>query len=51
MPLITYQGASLTRQTAERALSDADITLVANPRSAREPIEALTAAILDQAPR
>lgn len=104
VPLITYQGSSLTRRTAERALSDAgrtwritcktvevngvlaavraglgvavfarslippdlvqlpvglglpelgdvDITLVANPQAAREPIEALTAAILDQAPR
>jgi DNA-binding transcriptional LysR family regulator len=103
-PLITYQGASLTRQTAVRALTDAgrtwrvtcktvevngvlaavragigiavfaqslipsdlvqlpaglglpelgdvDITLVANPQSPREPIEALTSAILDQAPR
>ncbi len=104
VPLITYQGTSLTRQTAVRALTDAgrtwrvtcksvevngvlaairagigiavfaqslipadlvqlpaslglpelgdvDITLVANPQSAREPIDALTAAILDQAPR
>jgi DNA-binding transcriptional LysR family regulator len=104
VPLITYQGSSLTRRTAERALSDAgrtwritcktvevngvlaavraglgvavfarslippdlvqlpaslglpelsdvDITLVANPQSPREPIAALTAAILDQAPR
>ncbi len=104
VPLITYQGSSLTRKTAERALSDAgrtwritakttevngvlaavraglgvavfarslippdlvqlpaalglpelgdvDITLVANPQSPREPIEALTAAILDQEPR
>lgn len=104
VPLITYQGSSLTRRTAERALSDAgrtwritcktvevngvlaavraglgvavfarglippdlvqlpaglglpelgdvDITLVANPQSPREPIEALTAAILDQSPR
>lgn len=104
VPLITYQGSSLTRRTAERALSDAgrtwritcktvevngvlaavraglgvavfarglippdlvqlpaglglpelgdvDITLVANPQAAREPIEALTAAILDQSPR
>lgn len=104
VPLITYQGSSLTRRTAERALSDAgrtwritcktqevngvlaavraglgitvfarsllppdlvqlpanlglpdlgdiDFALVANPQSAREPIEALTAAILDQAPR
>ena len=104
VPLITYPGSSLTRRTAERALSDAgrtwritcktvevngvlaavraglgvavfarslippdlvqlpaslglpelsdvDITLVANPQSPREPIAALTAAILDQAPR
>ncbi len=104
VPLITYQGSSLTRKTAERALSDAgrtwritakttevngvlaavraglgvtvfarsllppdlvqlpaalglpdlgavDITLVANPTSPREPVEALTAAILDQEPR
>jgi DNA-binding transcriptional LysR family regulator len=100
VPLITYQGSSLTRTTAERALSDAgrtwritcktqevngvlaavraslgitvfarslipsdlaqlpadlglpelgdvDITLVANPQSPREPVEALTTAILD----
>ena len=32
-------------------LGDVDITLVANPQSPREPIEALTAAILDQSPR
>ncbi|WP_448062799.1 LysR family transcriptional regulator [Cellulomonas hominis] len=104
VPLITYQGTSLTRQTAVGALTDAgrtwritcktvevngvlaavragigiavfaqslippdlvqlpaslglpelgdvDITLVANPQSASAPIEALTAAILDQAPR
>lgn len=104
VPLITYQGPSLTRQTAVRALTDAgrtwritckvvevngvlaavragigiavfaqslipadlvqlpavlglpdlggvDITLVANPQSPAEPIQALTAAILDQVPR
>lgn len=32
-------------------IGDVDITLVANPTSAPEPIEALTAAILAQAPR
>lgn len=105
VPLITYQGASLTRQAAVRALTEAgrpwrttckvvevngvlaalraglgiavlpqsllpedlvqlpaaalglpdlgdvDITLVANPQSPREPIDALTSAILGQAPR
>ena len=105
VPLITYQGASVTRQAAVRALTEAgrpwrttckvvevngvlaalraglgiavlpqsllpedlvqlpaaalglpdlgdvDITLLANPRSPREPIEALTSAILGHAPR
>jgi DNA-binding transcriptional LysR family regulator len=32
-------------------LGDVDITLVANPQSPREPIDALTTAILGQSPR